>query len=148
MISIGEARAIVAEFNPSRLVRLAYRAVADTTPPTGREGFARGGISAHPYTVAGVVLDLQTGKVLVLRWHPDDEGADPMRIPRNLVALAWADTALVESIATRYAEGCALPPSREVLEECVARDAAADDVGVSWALFEEQLQRSYGASSR
>lgn len=144
MIFIEDARAIVSGLDPSRLVRLAYRAVADTTPPTGREVFACGGVSAYPYTVACVALNLANGKVQVLRWHPAECEPDPMRMPRNLVALAWADTALVESIESRYAEGCALPPSREVLEECVARDAAADDIGVSWGLFESQLQRSYG----
>lgn len=132
MITIGEARAIVARLNPSRLVRIAYRAAADASPPSGRDAF-RGGITAHPYVVAGMILDLETGTVRVLRWQEDGQG-DPMRMPPNLVALAWADTALVEEISRRYGEGCALPPSAEVLEECMARDAAADDIGVSWSL--------------
>ena len=148
MIPIEDARAIVAGLDPSRLVRLVYRAVADTTPPTGRESLARSTASVHPYTLAGVVLDLRDGRVRVLRWHPDEDGHDPLRMPPHLVALAWADTALVESIETRHAENSVLRPSQEVLEECIARDAAADNISVSWDLFEGQLQRSYGLSPR
>ncbi len=144
MISRDEARAIAFGLSPSRLVRLAYRAAADASPPTGRESM-RGGITAHPYVVAGVVLDLTTGSVKVLRWHPTEDGHDPLAMPRNLIALAWADTALVEDIDSRYAQGC-VPPSQEVLEECVARDAAEDGIGVSWDLFESQLRAVYGAA--
>ncbi len=97
-----------------------------------------------PATVAGVFLNLRDGKVRVLRWHPDEDGHDLLQMPRHLVALAWADTALVERIDSRYALDSVLPPSREVLEECAARDAAADDIGVAWDLFEEQLRTAYG----
>lgn len=133
--------------DPSRLVRLAYRAASRSSsglassgnPLSGAEEEAAGAPEESPFRVSAVVLDLEDGTLRVRCWHE----ADPVEMPPNLVALAWADTALVEEIVRRYGEGCALPPSAEVLEESVARAAAADGIGVSWEMFEAQLRLAY-----
>ncbi len=139
MISVEDARAIAYALDPSRVVRLAYRAAASAMRVEGSGG--EDGIpEAYPYRHAAVVLDLDTGNLRVLCWH---ETAGSMEMPTHYVALAYADTALVEEIERHYAEGCVLPPSREVLEECVARMASADGIGVSWSLFESQLRIAY-----
>ncbi len=150
MISPGEARAIVYGLDPSRLVRLAYRAASTATTTTTAAaadgstpiGDSRGdsGREAFPFRIAAVVLDLRDGGVRVKCWRG---GGLPDEMPPHLVTLAYADTALVEDVSRRYGEGCELPPSPEVLEECLARDVAADGLGVSWQLFESQIDAAY-----
>ncbi len=135
-----DARAIVYGLDPSRLVRLAYRAASRSSglASPGTEEEVAGAPEVSPFRVSAVVLNLEDGTLRVRCWHE----TDPVEMPPNLVALAWADTALVEEIGRRYGEGCLLPPSEEVLEESVAR-AAADGIGVSWEMFEAQLRLAY-----
>ncbi len=138
MISVEDARAIVYELDPSRVVRLAYRAAAIAVrreDAGGEDGIPE----AYPYRHAAVVLDLETGRLRVLCWHETEH----VELPTHYIALAYADTALVEEVERHYAEGCVHPPSREVLEECATRMAAADGIGVSWSLFEAQLRIAY-----
>lgn len=95
--------------------------------------------TVSPFRAAVVVLDLQGGAVRVRCFHE----ADPVALPLHLVALAYADAALVEDMERRHGESCVLPPSSELLEEAAAREAAADGVGVSWTLLEAQLRLAY-----
>ncbi len=123
MIGIDDARHIVFHLDPSRIVRLAYRA-AVREPRAG---------------LAVVVLDLSDGTIRVVCWR----ASEGVEMPLDKVVLAFADRALVEAIEERYAEACELPPSPELLEETVARAAASDDIGVSWSLLEVQLRLAY-----
>ncbi len=145
MISKADAQAIVYALDPSMLVRLAYRAASEAAAAglasPGSQEAADGAPEVFLFGVAAVVLDLYDGALRARCWHETDS----IEMPPHLVVLAYADTALVEEIERRHGEGCALPPSPEVLEESVARAAAADGIGVSWTLLEAQLRVAYDA---
>ncbi len=72
MISREDARAIVYALDPSRLVRMAYRAASSGA------------------ALAVVMLDLSDGAIRVVCWHSG--AAEEMETPLDQVALAYADT--------------------------------------------------------
>ncbi len=142
MISVDAARWIIYYLDAGELARLTYRAaVAARDYFEGNFEVDFGSMGA-PFRVAAVVLDLRDGEVDIVCFH----GWHKMDVPHHLIVLAIGDTEMAEDAEREVGEGCVLPPSREQVEEHVARGARR--VGISERAVHMQLRLAYEIKER
>lgn len=123
MISSEEARWIVAGLDAGDLARRVWRASQD------EDGEARN---------AEAELLLRTGDVLV---HPWGRNSTLVARPATTIVLATTTATRREDVEAEARRGTKVPPSNEVIEEGVVREARRE--GLDHEAIERQLRRAY-----
>ncbi len=124
VIDPASARQMVAELDAGKLARAAWRA---TVPDeNGRGRFAL------------IALDLVSAELVLVAWT---EGAAPPPSSSPLLVLVSSDSEAHERTRERLGSGLDVPPSAELVEETVVRDARRE--AEVWTHVEEQLGRIY-----